>query len=303
MAPTHAGAAAALDALDRNRARVASNRGNDLGLGHRLAAADDLSPRGIGLNQLFLARQRCAVKIVRRAANWVPVRPLVRLHARLTHRKLHALGNGRRARHARRLNARCLEKPRHHGRLSNNEVVCPLNDRASSGKCAHHAACIQIGHQLARAGQQRVDVACIGLRVAWLAHSGRGGDHGVAVHGARHDNAFRHRRRHRVERHERTRLLVQHYDVALAPDHLELLGARHMRDVGGAVARGVDQVAAAHVASGGRQRKTRGFVIRAGNINCVHWRRPHKRHAVGDRVLQRCNGYFKRVNVTGRRAP
>ena len=198
----------------------------------------------------------------------------MQLHARLTHHKLHALGNGRRACHTWRLNARRLEKPRHHGRLSNKEVVRSLNDRAPAGKCAHHAARVQIGHQFARAGQQRVHIARIGLRVARLAHGSRGGDHGVAMHGARHDNAFRHRRRHGVERHERARLLVQHHDVALTPDHLELLGARHMRDVRGAVARGIDQVAAAHIANGRRQRKAR-VVARARDFNCFHRRGPH----------------------------
>ena len=38
-------------------------------------------------------------------------------------------------------------------------------------------------------------------------------------------------------------------------------------------------------------------------INGLHWRRPNKRHAVGDCVLQRDDGHFKRVDVTGRRAP
>jgi len=76
-----------------------------------------------------------------------------------------------------------------------------------------------------------------------------------------------------------------------------------MRDVRGTVACGVDQIATAHVAGGRCQRKARGFVIRAGNINGLHWRRPHKRHAVGDCVLQRDDGHFKRVDVTGRRAP
>lgn len=259
-------------------------------------------PRGIGLNEFFLARKRRAVKVVRRAANWVPVSPLVQFHARLTHHKLHVLGNGRRACHTRRLNARRLEKPRHHGRLSNKEVVRSLNDRTPAGKRAHHAARIQIGHQLARAAQQRVHIARIGLRVARLAHGGRRGDHGVAVHGARHDNALRHRRRHGVERHERARLLVQHHDVALTPDHLELLGARHMRDVGGAVARGVDQVTAAHVASGRRQRKAR-VVARARNFNRLHGCGAHKRHPVGHGVLQRGDGNLKRVDKPSRGAP
>ena len=76
-----------------------------------------------------------------------------------------------------------------------------------------------------------------------------------------------------------------------------------MRDVGGAVARGVDQVAAAHVASGGRQRKARGSVIRVGNFNCLHRRGPHKRHPVGHGVLQRGDGDFKRVDKPGRGTP
>ena len=226
----------------------------------------------------------------------------MQLHARLTHHKLHALGNGRRARDAWRLNARRLEQPRHHGRLSNKEVVRSLNDRAPAGKRAHHAARVQVGHQLARAGQQRVHIACIGLRVARPAHGSRGGNHGVAMHGARHDNALRHRRRHGVERHKCARLLVQHHDVALTPDHLELLGARHMRDAGGAVARGVDQVAAAHVASGGRQRKAR-VVARVCDFNRFHRRGPHKRHPVGHGVLQRGDGNLKRVDKPSRGAP
>ena len=65
---------------------------------------------------------------------------------------LHALGNGRCARHAWRLNARRLEQAWHHGRLPNKEVVRPLNDRTPAGKCAHHAARVQIGNQLSRAG-------------------------------------------------------------------------------------------------------------------------------------------------------
>ena len=162
---------------------------------------------------------------------------------------------------------------------------------------------VQIGHQLARTGQERVDIARIGLRVARLAHGGGRGNHGVAVHGPRHDNALGNRRGNGVERHERTRFLVQHHDVALAPDHLKLLSACHMRDVRGSVACGVDQIATVHVAGGRCQRKARGSVIRVDNFNCLHWRRPHKRHAVGDRVLQRGDGHFKRVNVTGRRIP
>ena len=59
---------------------------------------------------------------------------------------LHALGNGRRARHARRLNARRLEQPRHHSGLPNKEVVRSLNDRSPAGKCAYHATRVQIGH-------------------------------------------------------------------------------------------------------------------------------------------------------------
>lgn len=235
----------------------------------------------------------------------------MQLHARLTHHKLYALGNGRRACHTRRLNARRLEKPRHHGRLSNKEVVRSLNDRTPAGKCAHHAARIQIGHQLARAGQQRVHIARIGLRVARLAHGSRGGDHGVAMHSARHDNALRHWRRNGVERHERARLLVHHHDVALTPDHLEFLGPRHMRDVCGTVARGVYQVTAAHVSGGRHQRKSRAALVvggsapvsAAGNFNRLHWCGAHKRHPVGDGVLQRGDGDLKRVNVTGRRAP
>ena len=58
-----------------------------------------------------------------------------------------------------------------------------------------------------------------------------------------------------------------------------------------------------HVAGGRRQRKARDSVIRASNFNGLHWRRPHRRHAVGDRVLQRGDGDLKRVDVTGRRAP
>ena len=123
------------------------------------------------------------------------------------------------------------------------------------------------------------------------------------MYGTRDDNALGNRRGHWVERHERMRLLVQHHNVALAPDHLELLGARHVRDARGTVARGIDQVTAAHVAGGRRQRKARGFVIRAGNFNGIHRRGTHKRHAVGSGVFQRGDGHFKRVDVTGRGAP
>lgn len=121
--------------------------------------------------------------------------------------------------------------------------------------------------------------------------------------GARDDNSLGHRRGNGVERHERTWLLVQHYDVALAPDHLELLGACHMRDVRGTVARGVDQVTATHVAGGRHQRKARGSVIRVGDLNRLHRCGAHKRHAVGNGVLQCGDGRFKWVNVTGRGTP
>ena len=229
----------------------------------------------------------------------------MQLHARLTHHKLHALGNGRRARHSWRLNARRLKQPRHHGGLPNKEVVRSLNDRTPASKCAHHAARIQIGHQLARAGQQRVHIARISLCVARLAHGCRGGDHGVPMYGPRDDNALGHRCGHGVERHERARLLVQHHNVALAPDHLELLGAGHMRDVRGAVARGVDQIAAAHIAGRRHQRKARSPVgsLAASNLNGLHRCGAHKRHAVGNRVLQRGNGDLKRIDKTGRGAP
>lgn len=262
-------------------------------------------PRGVGLDQLLLARQRCAVKVVRLAANWIPVRPLAQLHARLTHHKFYTLGNGRRARHAWGLNARRLEEPRHHGRLSNKEVVRSPNDRTPAGKRTHHAVRLQVGHQLARAVQERVYIARIGLRVARLAHGGRRGNHGVAVHGSRDDNALGHRRGNGVERHERPRLLVQHHDVALAPDHLKLFGARHMRDVRGAVARGVDQVATAHLSGGRRQRKAHSPVgsLAASNLNRFHRRRPHKCHAVGDGVLQRGNGDLKGIDKASRGAP
>ena len=61
-------------------------------------------------------------------------------------------------------------------------------------------------------------------------------------------------------------------------------------------------MAAAHVASGGRQRKAR-VVARDRDFNRLHGCGAHKCHAVGNRVLQRGDGDFKRVNVTGRRAP
>ena len=125
------------------------------------------------------------------------------------------------------------------------------------------------------------------------------------MHGARDDNALGHRRGHGVERHERARFLVQHYNIALAPDHLELLGARHMRDVRGTVARGVDQIAAAHIAGRCHQRKARGPVgsLAASNLNRFHRRGPYERHAVGDRVLQRGNGDLKRIDKASRGAP
>ena len=75
-----------------------------------------------------------------------------------------------------------------------------------------------------------------------------------------------------------------------------------MRDVGGAVARGVDQVTAAHVASGRRQRKAR-VVARARNFNRLHGCGAHKRHPVGHGVLQRGDGNLKRVDKPSRGAP
>ena len=87
--------------------------------------------------------------------------------------------------------------------------------------------------------------------------------------------------------------------------HLKLFGAGHMRDVRGTVARGVDQIAAAHIAGRRHQRKARSTVgsLAASNFNGFHRRGAHKRHAVGHGVLQRRDGHFKRVDVTGRRAP
>ena len=123
------------------------------------------------------------------------------------------------------------------------------------------------------------------------------------MYGTRDDNTLGHRRGHGVERHERTRLLVQHHNVSLAPDHLELLGARHMRDVRCTVARGVDQIAAAHIADRRHQRKARGSVIRAGNFNCFHRCGAHKRHPVGDGVLQRGDGDLKGIDKASRGAP
>lgn len=84
-----------------------------------------------------------------------------------------------------------------------------------------------------------------------------------------------------------------------------------MRDVRGAVARCVNQVTAAHIAGGRHQRKARAAlavggsapVSAAGNFNGLHRCGAHKRHAVGNRVLQRGDGHFKRVDVTGRGAP
>ena len=131
------------------------------------------------------------------------------------------------------------------------------------------------------------------------------------MYGARDDNALGNRRGNGIERHEHSRLLVQHHNVALAPDHLKLLGARHMRDVCGTVARGVNQVTAAHVSGGRHQRKSRAALVvggsapvsAAGNFNRLHRRGTHKRHAVGNGVFQRGDGDLKRVDVTGRRAP
>ena len=231
-------------------------------------------------------------------SNRIPIGPFAQSNARLAHHVLHALSNGRRARHAWRLNARRLEQAWHHGGLPNKEVVCSLDDRTPAGKRAYHATRVQIGHQLACSRQQRVHIACVGLRVARLAHGSRRGDHGVAVDRARDDYALGHWRGHGVERHERARLLVQHHDVALAPGHLELLGARHMRDVRCTVARGVDQIAAAHIADRRHQRKARSPVgsLAAGNLNCFHRSRPNKRHTVGDGVLQRGNGDLKGID-------
>ena len=75
-----------------------------------------------------------------------------------------------------------------------------------------------------------------------------------------------------------------------------------MRDVRCPVARGVDQVAAAHVTGGGRQRKAR-VVARACDFNRFHRRGPHKRHPVGYGVLQRGDGNLKRVDKPSRAAP
>ena len=126
--------------------------------------------------------------------------------------------------------------------------------------------------------------------------------------GARNDDALGNRRGNGVERHECTRLLVQHHNVTLAPDHLELLGARHMRDVCGAVARRVNQIAAAHITGRCHQRKTSGPVTApvasAGSyLDRLHRCGAHKRHAVGDRILHRGDGDLKRIDIAGRGTP
>ena len=75
-----------------------------------------------------------------------------------------------------------------------------------------------------------------------------------------------------------------------------------MRDVRGAVARGVDHVAAAHVSGGRRQRKAH-VVARARDFNRLHRCGAHKRHPVGHGVLQRGDGNLKRVDKPSRWAP
>ena len=78
-----------------------------------------------------------------------------------------------------------------------------------------------------------------------------------------------------------------------------------MRDVCGAVARGVDQIAAAHIAGGGHQRKACSTVgsLASSNLNRLHRRGPHKHYPVSHSVLQRGDGDFKRVDKPGRGAP
>ncbi len=78
-----------------------------------------------------------------------------------------------------------------------------------------------------------------------------------------------------------------------------------MRDVRCTVARGVDQIAAVHIADRRHQRKACSPVggLAANNLNRFHRCGAHKRHPVGDGVLQRGNGNLKRIDKTGRGAP
>ena len=78
-----------------------------------------------------------------------------------------------------------------------------------------------------------------------------------------------------------------------------------MRDVGGAVARGVDQITAAHIAGRRYQRKARSPVgsFATSNLNRFHRCGAHKRHPVGHGVLQRGDGDLKWIDKTGRGAP
>lgn len=77
---------------------------------------------------------------------------------------------------------------------------------------------------------------------------------------------------------------------------------RHLRDVRSAIARGVNQVTAAHIAGGRRQRKAR-VVARARDFNRLHGCGAHKRHPVGHGVLQCGDGNFKRVDKPSRGTP
>ena len=93
-------------------------------------------------------------------------------------------------------------------------------------------------------------------------------------------------------------LLVQHYDVALAPDHLELLGACHMRDVRGTVARGVDQVTAAHVSGGRRSVKRAAPSVASLPATSIASTGAERINVtpLATGVLQRGNGDLKRIH-------
>ena len=92
--------------------------------------------------------------------------------------------------------------------------------------------------------------------------------------------------------------MVQNSDVALAPYQLKVFAARHARDVGAAVACGVNQVGGAKVAGGRMEYKAVGMLVDRVDRSAAP-----EFDAVRSGVLGGGDGDFKGVDVAGRGAP
>ena len=92
--------------------------------------------------------------------------------------------------------------------------------------------------------------------------------------------------------------MVQNGDIALAPYQPKALTARHARDVGAAVACGVNQVGGAEVAGGRMEHKAVGMLVDRIDRGATP-----EFDAVRSGVLGGGDGDFKGVDVAGRGAP